>query len=42
MVDMSKVEMARELLERLNGIGRQQSSIDAAKRNFRILEMMGR
>lgn len=42
MVDMERVEFARALFEKLEGINRQRSSIDEAIRNYRILEMRGR
>jgi len=37
-----KIEFARALLEKLEGISREQSSIESARRNYRILEMMKR
>ena len=42
MVDKEKIEYARALFEKLEGISKQRTTIDAARRNFRILEMMGR
>ncbi|MEI7718304.1 MAG: hypothetical protein WCI72_00425 [archaeon] len=42
MVDMEKIEFARALFEKLEGISRQRTTIDEARRNFRILEMMKR
>jgi len=42
MVEQEKIEFARALFEKLEGISRQRSSIDAARRHYRILEMMGR
>ena len=37
-----RIEFARALFEKLEGISRQRTTIDEARRNFRILEMMGR
>jgi len=42
MADMDKIEFARALFEKLEGINRQRSSIDEARRHYRILEMMKR
>lgn len=41
-MDSEKMEYARALFERLEGISRQRVTIDEAKRNFRILELMNR
>lgn len=42
MVDTARIEFARALFEKLEGISRQQSSIDQAIRHYRILELMDR
>lgn len=42
MVESERIEFARALFEKLEGISKQRASIDEARRNFRILEMMGR
>jgi hypothetical protein len=42
MIEAEKIEFARALFEKLEGIGRQRATIDEARRNFRILEMMKR
>jgi hypothetical protein len=39
MVDTERIEFARALFEKLEGISRQRSSIDEARRNYRLLEM---
>ena len=42
MVDMNKVEFTRALFEKLEGINRQSNSLEDARRNYRILELMNR
>jgi hypothetical protein len=41
-VSMDKIEMARELFAKLEGRVRQETTLEDAKRKFRILEMMNR
>ena len=42
MVETERIEFARALFEKLEGISRQRSSIDEAIRHYRILEMRSR
>jgi len=41
-MDEERIAYAKALFERLEGISRQRSSIDEARRNYRILEMRSR
>ena len=42
MVESERIEFARALFEKLEGISKQRTSIDEARRNFRIMELMRR
>ena len=41
-MDEERIAYARALFEKLEGISRQRSTIDEARRHYRILEMMSR
>jgi hypothetical protein len=42
MVNSGRIEFARALFEKLEGISKQTTSIEEARRHFRILELMNR